>query len=163
MPAHLLPHPGSSGHLKEESEDSALPWCGWEAVGCPMLAKRKPAAILCLNRATGHTAAAPTGPKDRGEKPFLLELAPWVAWPQGITLSEGACVLPCFLLLSWLLIKQGRVVAHPQLFRADPCHPFRLPLLHGGEQGWWGDPGPPTPLSPSLCQPGGNSSSSPCC
>lgn len=76
------------------------------------------------------------------------------------TLSEAGCVLPCFFLLSWLLIKQGRVVGHPQLFRADPCHPFRLPLLHGGEQGWGWDPWPPAPLSLSLCQPGGSSSSS---
>lgn len=143
MPAHHLPHPGSSGHLKEESEDLALPWHGWEAASCPMLAKRKQAAILCVSRATSHTAAAPLGPKDRGGTLFLLELAPRVTWPHGITLSEGGCVLPCFLLLSQLLIKQGgwhllcegRMVAHPQMFRADLCHPFRLPLLHGGKQG----------------------------
>lgn len=69
-------------------------------------------------------------------------------------------MLPFFPLLSWLLIKQGgwpweggcsegRVVAQPQLLRADPCHPFRLPLLRGGEQGWGGGPkasSPPVPL-----------------
>lgn len=76
MPAHRLPHPGSSGHLKKESEDSALPWHGWEAASCPMLAKRKRAAILCLNRATSHRPAAPMGPKNRGGRLLLLELAP---------------------------------------------------------------------------------------
>lgn len=102
MPAHQLPHPGSSGHLKWESEDSALPWHGWKAASCPMLAKRKRAAILCLNRATSHRAAAPMGTKDRGGRLFLLELAPWVAW---ITLSDRGCVVPCFFPLSWLLLK----------------------------------------------------------
>lgn len=106
-----------------------------------------------LNRATSHTHRTQ---RQRGET-ISAGAGPMATQD---TLSEAGCVLPCFFLLSWLLIKQGGVEGHPQLFRADPCHPFRLPLLHGGEQGWGWDPWPPAPLSLSLCQPGGSSSSS---
>lgn len=40
------------------------------------------------------------------------------------------------------------MVAHPQLSRADPCHPFRLPLLHEESRDGAGGPRASSPTIP---------------